>query len=1171
MYKHHRFQRGRSDALQRRLLRFESLEDRRLLAVLPAGFTETVVASGMTSPIALDIEPSGARIWLTYQDGRLGVIDNDVLLPTPAYVLDTDGSAERGFQGIELDPDFENNGYIYVYYTAASPASHNRLSRLTVDPTTQNSILPGSEVVLLDLPNLSVYNNPVFHMGGAIHFDSSGKILVQVGDHQSSSFSQNLDHPTGKILRVNVDGTPATDNPFYNAGNGITWTDYIWASGLRNPFSGDVDPATGRYFINDVGQGSWEEINEATVGGANYGWPTTEGYFNQATYPNFTNPIHAYSHAGGNCSITGGAFNSPEVEQFPSQYQGMYFFGEFCSGVIRYIDPENPGVSQLFASDLEYPLNMEVSPDGSMYYIARGAGAGGAPGIGTGQVLKIQFASQIAPQVIQQPSSTLVSVGYDTTFTASASGSPTLNYQWQRFDGSAFADIPGAESPSFKAENVDLSDNGAQFRVVVSNSYGFDTSNAVTLTVTTDTPPDVSIDMPLEGSTYKAGDLITFAGSALDFEDGVLGPSSMTWHVDFHHDTHHHPFIPATSGIAEESFVVPTIGETAANVWYRIHLSVTDSAGLTTEVFRDVHPVTSNFTALTNFGGGQLLIDGQPKASGTTTTSVVNLERTLEAPLTQVSSNGELATFVRWMDGETNNFRTISTPESDFAYIALYSNASSSLTFLSDLTPANDPPPNGFGPYEIDTSNGESAAGDGNPQTIEGVTYVKGLGVHANSDIRYNLGGTFERFIADIGLDDEKAANGQVTFQVFGDNDLLFDSGVMTTAQPSQKVDLNVSGVQELRLVVLAGASTNSDHANWSNARLIGNQTANDIYINFQEETAAVPVGYLPDAGHEFGNRGNGYFYGWSRDHTDLDRDRNVNADQRLDTLLHFHANQTWDIALNNGAYAVTVSIGDADNNSTHTLNVEGVSFWENQTLASNKFQQRTLLVVVNDGLLTLDMGSAAEKATRINYIEIVPTSTPGLFAETFADFDQNGAVNGRDFLAWQRGFGKTNATKQDGDADSDGDVDSLDLTIWASTYGQATPELSQAQAAAVMSSSSEAIVTSPLETVPSTRVEESIDVFYTNLDLRFATFSKNVSRERHDGDQTSELGSNDQQGPILDAILEHIDFQQFSSRRNWLRAANHADSAKANDDAFGQDFDLSAELKMFRNGNSAL
>ena len=73
--------------------------------------------------------------------------------------------------------------------------------------------------------------------------------------------------------------------------------------------------------MNDVGQDTWEEINDATTGGKNFGWPATEGTFNPATYPNFTNPIYAYSHGSGDgkgCAITGGTFFYPGVTNYPS-------------------------------------------------------------------------------------------------------------------------------------------------------------------------------------------------------------------------------------------------------------------------------------------------------------------------------------------------------------------------------------------------------------------------------------------------------------------------------------------------------------------------------------------------------------------------------------------------------------------------------------------------------------------------------------------------------------------------------------------------------------------------------------------------------------------------------------------------------------------------------------
>jgi fibronectin type 3 domain-containing protein len=120
-----------------------------------------------------------------------------------------------------------------------------------------------------------------------------------------------------------------------------------------------------------------------------------------------------------------------------------------------------------------------------------------------------------------------------------------------------------------------------------------------------------------------------------------------------------------------------------------------------------------------------------------------------------------------------------------------------------------------------------------------------------------------------------------------------------------------------------------------------------------------------------FASRGNGLSFGWSVNHTDNTRDRNVLADQRLDTLCHFHAGAKWEIQVPNGTYNVFVSIGDPSFSSTYTLNVENVSYWSNLSLATNSFASKTMVVTVTDGRLTLDQGSAVEKATRIDYIEI--------------------------------------------------------------------------------------------------------------------------------------------------------------------------------------------------------
>ena len=154
---------------------------------------------------------------------------------------------------------------------------------------------------------------------------------------------------------------------------------------------------------------------------------------------------------------------------------------------------------------------------------------------------------------------------------------------------------------------------------------------------------------------------------------------------------------------------------------------------------------------------------------------------------------------------------------------------------------------------------------------------------------------------------------------------------------------------------------------------------AGDAYlINYQLAGAPTPTRYLADTGLVFGARGGGLSYGWSATHEDVSRDRNLNLDQRLDTLIHFHANATWELALANGLYEVTVSIGDAEFESTHTLNVEGVSYWAGQFLSPQDFRTKTMQVTVSDGRLTLDQGvGTVDKATRINYIHVIGLASP--------------------------------------------------------------------------------------------------------------------------------------------------------------------------------------------------
>jgi hypothetical protein len=150
-----------------------------------------------------------------------------------------------------------------------------------------------------------------------------------------------------------------------------------------------------------------------------------------------------------------------------------------------------------------------------------------------------------------------------------------------------------------------------------------------------------------------------------------------------------------------------------------------------------------------------------------------------------------------------------------------------------------------------------------------------------------------------------------------------------------------------------------------------GTPLAFPVRINFQVSGAATPAGYVADTGALFGSRGGGLFFGWNVGTGDVCRERNVNANQLLDTLCHFHAGAVWEAALPYGRYSVLVSIGDPSNASTHTVNVEGTSYWAARALAANQFLSNTASVLVTDGRVTINQGAAAEKATRIDYVEI--------------------------------------------------------------------------------------------------------------------------------------------------------------------------------------------------------
>jgi glucose/arabinose dehydrogenase len=617
-------------------------------ATYPSGFSQGQVAGGLVKPTAMAVAPDG-RLFICEQEGRLRVVKNGQLLPTPFVSLDVDFDGERGLVGIVLDPNFGSNGWVYLFHTVKEPFVHNRITRFTASG---DVAAPGSGVVIFDLDALG---SAKIHNGGAMRFGGGGKLYVASGENAQGPLAQSLSSHKGKILRLNPDGSIPADNPYYNTAQGPYRA--IYALGFRNPFSLDVHPTTGRIFANDVGAAAWEEINEVVATG-NYGWPAHEGPSNDLRYQA---PLYAYSHSEGavqGCAITGGVFYSPARPSFPAQYSGKYFFTDYCSGWIYTLDTSNPSAPpQLFASDLaQFPVDLKLGADGSLYYIAYGYGA----------VFRIAYTPSQPPRVTAQSGGGTLASGSTATFEVSVSGDAPLTYAW--FKNNVV--IPNSNSPRYTTPALSTSDSGARFSVSVTNAFGNASAAFEPITVTARQAPRVTIDTPVAGTLYRGGSTLSLRGSALDNENAAItADASYEWKLDFHHDAHAHPLL-APIKQRQVNLSVPARGETSDNVWLRISLTVRDAQGLSSTVTRDIFPQKQDITLATSPAGLQLTLDGVPFTAPRTTRGVVGVIRELGAPAQQVLG-GVTYEFIGWSDGGAATHE-VATPEAATTYTATY-------------------------------------------------------------------------------------------------------------------------------------------------------------------------------------------------------------------------------------------------------------------------------------------------------------------------------------------------------------------------------------------------------------------------------------------------------------------------------------------------------------------
>jgi glucose/arabinose dehydrogenase/PKD repeat protein len=680
-------------------------------AAVPAGFTDTPFAT-VASPTDVAFTPDG-RMLVTSQGGAFRVYDPmGTLLDTRTFPSSQIcANSERGLLGVAVDPNHAVNRYVYLFYTRRKPGGDcstaspitpttaaNRVSRFTLPASHVLDL--ASEVVLLDeMPSPGGNHN-----AGDLAFGRDGTLYAAIGDGGcdyagggcagSNDASRDQHVLTGKILRVavNPDGTtsiPPT-NPFQGADSercaltgrtvtpGKTRCRETFAWGLRNPFRFAMDPnaAGTRFFANDVGQGTREEIDLGQAG-ADYGWNCKEGSVVTgacASVPaGVVDPVYEYGRgavpgttASGCGSITGGAFVPDGI--WPAAYDGAYLFADFVCGWIFRLSGGGPYSAADFATSLgsSSATSLTFGPYGTtqaLYYTTYAAG---------GQVRRIAYALPgNNPPVAAASGSPLTGpVPLSVTFSAAGSVDPdpgdTLTYFWNFGDGT-----PEQSTTSLTLQHTYAAAGTFTAALRARDDKLSFSMPAYVLVQPGNTPPSAAIQSPAPGATFAVGQAITLSGTGTDAQDGTLPASRLSWTVILHHATHVHPFLgPVTGNGIVFAGPAPEDLAAAETSYLEVQLTATDRSGATHTVTRDLLPKKVDVTFATTPPGLAVSVNGFPLSGPQTVTSWQGWVLRALAPSWQaLGTDGYV--FSSWSTGPGNPL-AIATPASPATYTATY-------------------------------------------------------------------------------------------------------------------------------------------------------------------------------------------------------------------------------------------------------------------------------------------------------------------------------------------------------------------------------------------------------------------------------------------------------------------------------------------------------------------
>jgi PKD repeat protein len=962
-------------------------------------FIERTVFSGLTNPTAIEFASDG-RIFVAEKSGLIKVFDN--LTDTSATVFadlrtNVHNFWDRGLLGLALHPNFPAVPYVYVMYahdaepgaiaprwgtagatsdncptppgaTADGCAISGRISRLEAS----GSVMTGAEVVLVE----DWFQQYPSHSIGSLAFGADGMLYATGGDGASFNFADygqdgnplnpGGDPPVGvggtqtpptaeggalrsQDLRtdadpVSLDGTLIRIDPITGAGlpdNPLASSidvnaRRVVAYGLRNPYRMTVRPGTNQVYIGDVGWNIWEEINRVTnptAGLVNFGWPCYEGAGRQSGYDSInlnlcellypqagavTAPLYTYSHSttvvAGEACPTGSSSISGLAF-----YQGTAYPANYADALF-FSDYSRNCIWVMFK-------DASGNPDPATRQTFKSAAAGpvqlklGPDGnlyyvSLSGTIRRFEyFAGNLPPTAVAVANPTEGDAPLSVSFNASGSSDPDATDTLTYawdFTGDGTVDATGVT-----ATHTYTTTGAHTARLTVTDNSGLSHAAVVTITVDSSAPSAV-ITSPVAATLWRVGDTIAFSGSATDREEGTLPASALNWSIVMHHcstlgSCHVHP-LQDFLGVAGGSFVAP---DHEYPSYLELRLTATDGSGLQSSVTRRLDPVTVPLTFATSPAGLQIGVGSETSVAPFTRTVIVGSTNSISAssPQTIGSTSYE---FQSWSDGGAQT-HTVVAPATGTTYTA---------TFTAPLPPTPPVP--------------------------------TGLTATTTGARRINL--SWSNVSGESGYRVERATGGGSFSQI-----------ASTSANVVTYTDTTVSAATtytyRVRSYNAAGNSAPSSTAQATTLPTV-------IRINFQPAASAVPSGYLVDSGASYGNRGNGFSYGWNATNNNTrDRNSSRSADQRYDTLNHMQRNGTfsWSLGVPNGSYRVRIVAGDPDSyDSNYRINVESTLAINQRPTSSSRWVDRTVTVTVSDGRVNVSNASSASN-NKVNFVEITP------------------------------------------------------------------------------------------------------------------------------------------------------------------------------------------------------